>query len=395
MTKKLILLLFFVSLIQYFKSQNHNILDAKFSPFSNIIALTVGDDKNSNLRLYFSEENELTQNLIADSLNKTTVREFVFSPQGDKIALLLTTNMITDLYLYNIVTKKLIRCTNSNDLKDNSDLAYKNSLNWCDNQSVLFLSKHSGKSQQYVFNFSNLAFKPNGISNGNEYSLEYSRKNQESYYTESINNKEPSVYRRKLGSSVNVEISKDGNNHMTPFLSDHNNYLFYYIMPDISPCIYDLKSSKLVKTKLPKSNIHIIGWAEKDTTIVYKFFHFGSDENFPVTDLFSYNYLTQKKRLVSNEIVPTLGVICSPDCSKIIYSKASKPKSISPNEKKYKLENIQTVMFDNKGKNTNLLNYGVAEDWSADSKTVVFAIENKFVLLNIETGNEKSILIEN
>jgi len=395
MTKKLILLLFFVSLIQYFKSQNHNILDAKISPVSNIIALTVGDDKNSNLRLYFSEENELTQNLIADSLNKTTVREFVFSPQGDKIALLLTTNMITDLYLYNIVTKKLIRCTNSNNLKDNSDLAYKNSLNWCDNQRVLFLSKHSGKSQQYVFNFSNLTFETNGISNGNEYSLTYSRKNQESYYTESINNKEPSVYRRKLGSSFNFEISKDGNNHITPILSDNNNYLFYSVMPAISPCIYDLNSSKLVKTKLPKSNIHIIGWAEKDTTIVYKFSHFGTDENFPVTDLFSYNYLTQKKRLVSNEIEPTFGVICSPDRSKIIFSKASKPKSISPNEKKYKLENIQTVMFDNKGLKTNFLYYGVAEDWSADNRTVVFANENKLVLLNIETGNEKSILIEN
>ena len=394
MTKKLILFLFFVPLTQHFKAQNHNILQAKISPVSNIIALTVGDDNKSSLRLYFSEKNELTQNLIVDSLNKTTVREFEFSPQGDKIALLLTTDMITDLYLYTIENKKLIRCTNSNDLKDNSDLAYKNSLNWCDDQSVLFLSKHSGKSQQYVFNFYKKTFEANGISNGNEYSLTYSQKNQESYYTAGINNKEPSVYKRKLGSSVNVEISKDGNNHMTPFLSDRNNYLLYYVLPQISPCIYDLNSSKLAKTKLPKSNIHIIGWAEKDTSIVYIFSHFGTDENFPVTYLFSYNYLNQKKRLISNEIEPTFGVICSPDCSKIIYSKASKP-SISPNEKKYKLDNIQTVMFDNKGIYTNFSYYGVAEDWSADNKTVVFAIENKLVLLNTETGKEKSILIEN
>jgi len=394
MTKKLILFLFFVPLTQHFKAQNHNILQAKISPVSNIIALTVGDDNKSSLRLYFSEKNELTQNLIVDSLNKTTVREFEFSPQGDKIALLLTTNMITDLYLYSIENKKLSRCTNSNDLKDNSDLAYKNSLNWCDEQSVLFLSKHSGMSQQYIFNFSNLTFQPNGISNGNEYSLTYSRKNQESYYTAGINNKEPSVYKRKLGSTNNVELSKDGNNHMTPFLSDYNNYLFYNIMPFISPCIYDLNSSKLVKTKLPKSNIRIIGWAEKDTSIVFLYSHFETDENFSITDLFSYNYLTQKKRLISTEIEPTFGVICSPDCSKIIYAKASKP-SISPNEKKYKLENIQTVIFDNKGLNKSFLYYGVAKDWNADNKTVVFVNNNKLVLLNTETGNEKSILIEN
>jgi len=395
MAKKLILLLFFVSLIQYFKSQNHNILQAKISPVSNIIALTVGDDKNSNLRLYFTENNELTLNLIADSLKKMTVREFEFSPQGDKIALLLTTNMITDLYLYNIENKKLIRCTNSNDLKDNSDLAYKNSLNWCDEQSVLFLSKHSGMSQQYIYNFTKKTFEANGISNGNEYFLTYSRRNLESYYIAGLNNKEPSVYRRKFGSSVNLEISKDGNNHMTTLLSDHNNYLFYSVMPDISPCIYDFNSSKLIKTKLPTSNIHIMGWAEKDTSIVYTYSHFGTNEDFPVTDLFTYNYLNRKKRLISTEIEPTFGVICSPDCSKIIYSKTTKIKSISLNEKKYKFDDIQTVMFDTKGINKNFSYYGVAEDWSADNKTVVFAMGNKIVLLNIETDKEKTILIEN
>lgn len=226
MTKRFILFLLFVSVIQNFKSQSYHILDAKISPVSNTIALQVGDDKTSDLRLYFSEKDELTQNIFSDSLNRTAVREFKFSPQGDKIALLLTTNMITDLYIYVIETKELIRCTNSNELKGNSDFAYKNSLNWCDDQSVLFLSKHMGKSQQYIFNFTNKTFEANSISTGNEYSLTYSPKNQESYYTASINNKEPSVYKRKLGSSVNIEISKDGNNHMTPFLSDQNNYLY-------------------------------------------------------------------------------------------------------------------------------------------------------------------------
>ena len=124
MAKKIILFLIIVSMTQNSKSQNLTILDAKFSPLSNIIALTVGDDKNSNLRLYFSEKNELTGNIFRDSLNRTTVREFEFSPDGDKIALLLTTStMITDLFLYDVKKAELIRCTNSVGLK-NIDFAF-------------------------------------------------------------------------------------------------------------------------------------------------------------------------------------------------------------------------------------------------------------------------------
>ena len=395
MTKKIILFLIIVLITQNSKSQNLNILDAKFSPLSNTIALTVGDDKNSNLMLYFVDKNELSRKLIPDSLKETTVREFEFSPEGGKIALLLTTGMITDLYVYIIKTKSLIRCTNSDDLKVNNDLAYKDALNWCDDQSVIFLSKHSGLSQQYIFDFSNLTFKANGISNGNEYSLIYSRKSQESYYTAIINNKEPSVYKRKLGSSVNVEISKDGNNHMTPFLSDQNNYLFYYVMPYIYPGIYDLNTLKSVKTKLPKSNVRIIGWTEKDTSFVYTFSHYETEENFPIIDIFSYNYFTQKKQLISNKIEPNLGLLCSPDCSKIIYYKASDTESTNKNTRKYKPESIQTFMSNNKGLNRDFPFYGVARDWSVDNKTVVFTFDNKLTLLDVETGNKKSILIEN
>jgi len=76
MAKKIILFLIIVSMTQNSKSQNLNILDAKFSPLSNTIALTVGDDKNSNLRLYFADKNELSQNIFQDSLKKTIVREF-------------------------------------------------------------------------------------------------------------------------------------------------------------------------------------------------------------------------------------------------------------------------------------------------------------------------------
>lgn len=396
MAKKFILLVFLVSMAQYFQSQNSYILDAKFSPTSNIIALAIGNNDITDLKVYFLDKDKLSHRLIADSLNNTTVREFEFSPEGDKIALLLTSDMITDLFLYDIENQALTRCTNSNELKDyDPDFAYKNSLNWCDNQNIILLSKHSGLVQQYIFNVVNKTFEANGSSKGNEYFLTYSRKNKESYYIAGINNREPSVYRRKLGSSENIEISKDRNNHMGTLLSDNDNYLFYSIMPEISPCIYDLNNSKVIKTKLPKSNINIVGWSEKDTTIFYTFAHYEGDENFPIKDLFSYNYLSQKKQLISNEIETNFGVLCSSDATKIIYSKALKTKSTSPTHRKYDFEDIQTFIYDNKGLSSNLSGYGVAMDWSDDNKTVVFAKGNKLVLLNTVNGKEKSIEVEN
>jgi len=391
MAKKIILFLIIVSMTQNSKSQNLNILDAKFSPLSNIIALTVGDDKNSNLRLYFSEKNELTGNIFRDSLNRTTVGEFEFSPDGDKIALLLTTNtFITDLFLYDIKKAELTRCTNSVGLK-NIDFAYKSWLNWCDNQSVIFVSKHTGLAQQYIYNFTNNTFVPNGSSTGNEYLLSYSRKNQESYYIAIINNREPSIFRRKLGSSVNSEISKDGSNHDRFLLSSNENYLFYSIM-DASPCMYDLNESKFIKTKLPKSYVSIINCAEKDTNIVYSYFPNASDESFPKTDLYQYNYLTQKKRLISKGFS---SVSSSPDGSKFLYTKISKLTSTDPTQMSYKFEDIQIFLPDNNGIVSNLSDYGFAKDWSSDNKTVVFANKNKLVILNTETHYKKLIQIEN
>lgn len=393
MTKKIILFLVILSMTQNSKSQNLGILNAKFSPLSNIIALTVGDNRNSNLRLYFVDKNELSQRLIPDSLKETAVSELRFSPEGDKIALILRTQMITDLYLYNIQNGKLKRCTNSNELRNyNIDLGNKTSLYWINNQSFIFLSKHNGLMQQYIYNTSNNTFEANGISTGNEYFLTYSRKNQESYYIAIINNKEPSVYRRKLGSSVNIEVSKDGYNHIYPELSNNENFLYYSIMPDNIPCIYDLNESKLIKTKLPKSNVHIISYSEKDTTIVYTLWNSNTDLSDTKTDLFKYNYLTQKKQLVSKDI---LEVSASPDGTKLLYTKIPKLTLKSPNEFEYKFEGIQIFLPENKGHSSKFAEYGFAKDWSSDNKFVVFVNDNKLVLLNIDTNDKKTIQIGN
>lgn len=183
---------------------------------------------------------------------------------------------------------------------------------------------------------------------------------------------------------------------MSTLLSNNDNFLFYSIMPTISPIIYDLQNSKVIKTKLPKSNVNIVGWSEKDTTVFYTFSHYEGDDNFPIKGLFSYNYLNQKKQLISNEIETNLGVLCSSDATKIIYSRALKNELTSPTERKYNFKDIQTFIYDHKGGLTsNFSCYGVVRDWSNDDTTLAFTNGNKLVLLNIVNGKEKSIEVEN
>ncbi|MDP4116703.1 MAG: hypothetical protein Q8903_11245 [Bacteroidota bacterium] len=391
--KKLLLFLLFICSVQFSISQPSKISKAKFSPLGDIIAYTDGSDRNSNLNLYLMNHDELIKRIIPDSLHNLIVREFEFSPKGDVIAMLLTTKMITDLYVYMIKAKKIIRCTNSSELK-NSDLGYKSWLQWCDNQSVIFLSKHSGISQQYIFDFSDMTLKSNGSSKGNEYFLTYSQKSQESYYIAVINNREPSVYRRKRASSINTEISKDGKNHITPILSDKNNFLFYSVMPEISPCIFDLNNSKFIKTKLPKLNVKIVGWSESDSSLACIYSHYDSEENFAKTDFMTYNYFSHKKQIISKEIEPALGILCSPDGTKFVFSKSISPYTVTQNVKKYNTESIQTFISDKKGVILNYPLCGIANDWSNDNKTVLFTDGNNLVLLNVETGKLKSILTE-
>jgi hypothetical protein len=181
---------------------------------------------------------------------------------------------------------------------------------------------------------------------------------------------------------------------MATMLSDNHNYLFYHVVPEISPRIYDLKSCKLLKTKLPKSNVHVIECIEKDTTIIYTFSRFYADESFPPTDLLLYNYITRKNQLISKNIEPNFGVACSPDCSKIIYTKASKKDLVNPNQQNYKRDDMQTFIFDKNG-HTKIFSFcGAVKYWNIDNKTVVFADGNRLVLLNILDGNQKSILLE-
>ena len=390
----IILFFLLITSVQNLLSVSYEVADAKFSPNSTTIALIIRNNECTNLRLYFTESDGLTSKIIADSLKNTTIRELKFSPDGNKIALLLTTDMITDLYLYTIDDKKLTRCTNSNELKEyNTDLAYKNSLSWCDNERILFLSKHSGISQQYIFDFSTMTFKGNGASKGDEYWLIYSRENKKSYYISGFNNREPSVFERELNSQINTEISRDNNNHLNLFLSDKGNFIFYSIMPQISPNIYDLNNSKLLKTKFPKSNVRIIGWSEKDTTVVYTFAHYENDDNFPITDLFFYNYINGTKQLISKNIEPNLGILVSPDGNKVLFNKVPQAIEINQNEKKFNSEQIQTYVTDQKGVCKSFGNNGIAKDWSSDNNTVVFVTKNSVRLLNIETEKEKIIHI--
>jgi len=392
--KRIILFLFAIYSLQNVTSQSNQILDVQFSPTGDAIAFTQGTDHSSDLYFYSIKSDTLIKCTIANSERNISIRDFKFSPSGDAIALILFSGANSDIYVYLTRQNKIVKCTDLGKFND-YDLAYKTDLYWCDNHNIIFLSKHSGITQQYIVDLYDMSLKQNGASNGPEYFLSFSPKHDESYYVSVLKYKEPSVYRRKHDSAINVEISKDGANHMATELSDEENYLSYTVMPEITPRIYDLNNSKLLKTKLPKTNVNITGWHEKDSIILYNYSHFDAEDTFSKTDLVLYNYINHKKQIIAKDFENSSSAALSPDGSLVVYSKFTNPDSIATGQtetvKKYKQENIQTLITDRNGKTTTYPFCGIINSWSKDSKSILFKTGEEIILLDVTTGNRKLI----
>jgi Tol biopolymer transport system component len=391
--KRLILFLFAIYTLQNVTSQSNKIIDAQFSPNGDAIAFTQGiTDHRSDLYFYSIKSDTLIKCTIASSGRKIWIRDFKFSPSGDAIAMILVSGANSDIYVYLTKQNKIVKCTDLGKF-NNFDLAYKTDLYWCDNHNILFLSKHSGITQQYIVDLYDMSLKQNGASNGPEYFLSFSPKHDESYYVSVSKYKEPSVYRRKRDSAINIEISKDGANHMDTELSDEENYLSYTVMPEFTTPIYDLNNSKLLKTKLPKTGVTIAGWHEKDSILLYKYYHFDAEDS--KTDIVLYNYINHKKQIIAKNLENSSNAKLSPDGSLVAYSKFTSPDSIATGQTKtlkiYKPEDIQTFITDRNGKTTTNYFCGKINSWSKDSKSILFETGEEIILLDVTTGKRKLI----
>lgn len=178
------------------------------------------------------------------------IRSAKLSMDRQSIAFICFLGSVQDMFVYNIETDSLRRLTTSESL--NFDEQYKTSPNWLDSSNIIFLSKHTGRVQQYVLDIQRGNLSSYSTSEGNEYSLCYSSQNTESYYASSVKGKEPAVYRRGLISYEPKRITNKNINYALPQLSLDNKLLVFYEMPIGNPLIYSINEDVMLKTKLPK-----------------------------------------------------------------------------------------------------------------------------------------------
>ncbi len=306
----------------------------------------------------------------------TKIRDGKFSPDGDKIAFIAFLGSVEDIFIYDLENDSVIRETNSSDL--NIGLQYKTSINWINNNQILFLSKLNGLSQQYILDIDKHTLTANGTSQSNEYLLEFDRTSQTSYYVSSINGLEPAILMRKLGENKVTNISKQNYNFTSPKISQDGKYIAYKQMPLGIPFVYSITNRKQIKLKLPKKNTTISSWSPDSKYFLFTHSTFPNNSNFPQTSLHLFGMMQNKDSI----LIENVDLISSS-----IWS--------SNNLLGYSLLD-KFVLFDNKTKTTKYYNIiGRAVDWSTDCNLVLFIQDKDLILLDLKNDKNKKITLPN
>ncbi|WP_153802536.1 hypothetical protein [Paludibacter jiangxiensis] len=307
----------------------------------------------------------------------TEIRDGQFSPNGDKIAFIAFLGSVEDIFIYHLKNDSVSRETNSSDL--NIGLQYKTSINWINNNQILFLSKQNGLSQQYILDIDKHTLTTNGASQSNEYLLEFDRTSQTSYYISSINGREPAVLTRKLGENKVANISKQNYNFTSPKISQDGNYIAYKQMPLGTPYIYSIKDKKQIKLKLPDKNTTITSWSPDSKYFLFTHSTFTGTSNFPKASLHIFDLSQGKDSILIENVDLILSSIWSSSNSLLGYSFLNK-----------------FVLFDNKIKTTKYYNIiGRAVDWSKDCNLVLFIQNKDLILLDLKNDETKKITLPN
>lgn len=307
----------------------------------------------------------------------TKIQEGRFSPERDKIAFIAFLGSVEDIFIYHLENDSVSRETNSSDL--NIGLQYKTSINWINNNQILFLSKLNGLSQQYILDVDKHTLTANGASQSNEYLLEFDRTSQTSYYISSINGREPAVLMRKLGENKVTSISKQNYNFTSPKISQDGNYIAYKQMPLGTPIVYSIKDRKQIKLKLPKKNTTIISWSPDSKYFLFKHSTFTDNSNVPKTSLHLYDMMQTKDSILIENVDLISSSIWSSNNNLLGYSLLDK-----------------FVLFDNKTKTTKYYNIiGRVVDWSTDCNLVLFIQDTDLILLDLKNDKNKIITLPN
>ena len=312
-------------------------------------------------------------NIIYGIAQITKIREGLISPMGNKIALICYSGAIEDLYVYNIESDLLFRITNSQNLP--IGLQYKTSMNWVDNEKILFLSKQSGIVQQYILDLENNSLTNNGESESNEYDLKYSGNNKESYYISSINGNEPAVFRRKSGENKATKISKLNVNHIISSVSNNGDYISYKEMPVGKPIIYSLHENKQLKLNLPPKNTNIISWSPNSRKFLYTHANYVSVDK-PLFSLSTYDLETNQNTVILDNVEFIWSACWSESENLIAYSVNNK----------LIVQNLTTGTKDEQTMSVNSI------EWFPGNKALLLIEDNKAFIYNLETKISSGII---
>jgi len=299
----------------------------------------------------------------------TKILEGKISPDGKLIALDCFAGSNEDLFLYNIENDSLIRITNSTELL--FGLQYKRSLNWIDNNKLLFLSKHSGIVQQYILDVKQNSLVPNGTSPNSEYNLCFSKRMNGAYYISIVGNNEPAVFKRNFNSNIPIKVSKGNINYAGLSISSDEKYLFYKEMPIGKPIIYSILENKELKLNLPRKNTTVLGWSANSRYFAYKSSKFTTD-GIPLTTFEIYDLSTNTHHTIVKDVDNISNAIWSPTDDNIIG---------------YSLYNKFFIYDINTNKKTEYEVSGNPVDWSSEKNSILFIEVNNASLLNV--GNSK------
>lgn len=301
------------------------------------------------------------------------VAEAAISPSGNRLAFILDDGERPEILLYDFSNDRIERLTSSEEV--DPVLAFKSSLNWVNDNELLFLSKHTGIYQQYAINIAEMTMTPNGSSRMSEYDMVYSADNNGTYYLQFAAGGGLGIFFRPIGADMDTAIYSSGQSFTNMKFSPDGSYASVQVSPEMNTILIDIEEGQRVRTKLPSSNTILLAWSPDNNRFIYSEARYNYAGE--MTEFVSlYDVESRKSTTLSSDSASFIvGAIWAPCTDKFLYVKG-----------------VTCILCDNSG---NVIKEMEVEGrplcWMPDLKTAVFTNGPEIFLFDTETGTQKYI----